>query len=81
MSWGGLRRDDLVPEGTSGIPLYPGAQGSAVVEAVDLGGRRLSTVASSENSALGVLVEEPLHLIGITTVVFHIFRHDSRSFR
>lgn len=64
-----------------GYEILTGAQGSAVVEAVDLGGRRLSTVASSENGALGVLVEEPLHLFGITTVVIHIFRHDSRSFR
>lgn len=59
-----------------GYEILTGAQGSAVVEAVDLGGRRLDTVASSENSALGVLVEEPLHLIAITTVVIHIFRHD-----
>ena len=60
-----------------GYEILTGAQGSAIVEAVDLGGRRLNTVASSENSALGVLVEEALHLIAITTVVIHIFRHDS----
>lgn len=60
-----------------GYEILTGAQGSAVVEAVDLGGRRLNTVASSENGALGVLVEKPLHLIAITTVVIHIFRHDS----
>jgi hypothetical protein len=59
-----------------GYEILTGAQGSAVVEAVDLGGRRLNTVASSENGALGVLVEKPLHLIAITTVVTHIFRHD-----
>ena len=59
-----------------GYKILTGAQGSAIVEAVDLGGRRLNTVASSENSALGVLVEEALHLIAITTVVIHIFRHD-----
>lgn len=60
-----------------GYEILTGARGSAVVEAVDLGGRRLNTVASSENGALGVLVEKPLHLIAITTVVIHIFRHDS----
>jgi hypothetical protein len=60
----------------SGYEILTGAQGSAVVEAVDLGGRRLNTVASSQNGALGVLVEKPLHLIAITTVVTHIFRHD-----
>jgi hypothetical protein len=46
------------------------------MEAVDLGGRPLNTVTGSENSALGVLVEKPLHLIAITTVVIHVFRHD-----
>ena len=60
-----------------GYEILTGAQGSAIVEAVDLGGRRLNTVASSENSALGVLVDEALHLIAMTTVVIHIFRHDS----
>lgn len=60
----------------SGSEILTGAQGSAVVEAVDLGGRPLNTVASSEDGALGVLVEKPLHLIAITTVVTHIFRHD-----
>ena len=60
----------------SGYEILTGAQGSAVVEAVDLGGRRLNTVASSQNGALGVLVEKPLHLIAITTVVTHVFRHD-----
>jgi len=59
--------------------LLTGTQGSAVVEAVDRQGRRLHTVATGEDG-LRVLIEKPLHLIGITTVVFHVFRHDSRSF-
>lgn len=66
--------DDLDPEGTSGIPLCSGTQSSAVVETVDLGRGRFNGVAAGQGR--GVMVEKPVHLIGITTVVIHVFCHD-----
>lgn len=51
-----------------------GTQSSAVVETVDLGRGRFDGVAAGEGR--GVMVEKPVHLIGITTVVIHVFRHD-----
>lgn len=56
-----------------------GAQGSAVMEAVDLGGGRLHAVAGGKDG-LRFFVQKPLHLIATTTVIIHVFRHDSRSF-
>lgn len=50
-----------------------GTQSSAVVETVDLGSGRVDGVAAGQGR--GVMIEKPVHLIGITTVVIHVFRH------
>jgi len=50
-----------------------GAQSSAVVETVDLGSGRVDGVAAGQGRR--VMIEKPVHLIGIITVVIHVFRH------
>jgi hypothetical protein len=50
-----------------------GAQSSAIVETVDLGSGRFNGVAAGQGR--GVMIEKPVHMIGITTVVTHVLRH------
>lgn len=55
-----------------------GAQGSAVMKALDSGGRRFNRVAAGEGS--GFLVEESSHFGATTTVIIEIFRHGNVCF-
>jgi hypothetical protein len=53
-----------------------GTQSSAVVKTVNLGSGRFDSVATGQDR--GVMFQKSVHLIVITTVVIHVFRHDVR---
>lgn len=72
---GGLEGGDGSPvEGTSGIPLGPCDGGSAVVEPLERGGRRVDEVAAGEDVGLAGNVLAVVITTTVIVVLFH-WRH------